>query len=99
MRDFGSGFRTPDTHLEYVLRYIGRSWTCMRNPRDDRPHDCFVAEYSPTDRLERDRVMENDVPLSQYDLAIRQAICRVWPAASTTDWKQVWHSFGLDTSG
>jgi hypothetical protein len=99
MRDFSPGFRAPDTHLEYVLRYIGRSWTCIRNPRDDRPHDCFITEYNPADKLERERVMENDVPFSQYDLATKEAICHVWPAASTTDWKQVWHSFELDTSG
>lgn len=89
----------PNTHLKDVPTYIGRSWTRTRNPRDDRPHDCFVTKYNPADKsriwiFNRD----SDKPLHIYDFAVAQSISRIWPAARTKGWMQVWHSFRLDTS-
>lgn len=88
------------THLIDVLKYIGRFWICIGDPRDDRPHECSATEYSPSQKHERERWMEKEkaVPLDLFDPAIAEAICRVWPAAKTKDWKQVWHSFGLANS-
>ena len=42
-----ANFRGTNTHLNDLLEYIKRFWACTRNPRDDRPHDCFVTEYVP----------------------------------------------------
>lgn len=44
-----ANFRGPNTHLNDLLEHTRRPWTCTRNPRDDRPHDCFVTEYVPSE--------------------------------------------------
>jgi hypothetical protein len=98
---FYTDFMYPaeNTHLECVLKHIGRSWTCTRNPRDNTPHDCFVTDYNPVGKDARGPIMgKKDDSFDKYDLAVAQAVCRVWPAARTKDWKDVWHSFELDTS-
>jgi hypothetical protein len=89
----------PNTHLQDVLTYIGRPWTCTRNPRDDKPHDCFVTKHNPADES-RDWIFnkDSDRPLHMYDFALAQSISRIWPAARTKGWMQVWHSFELDTA-
>lgn len=40
-----TNIRWTKPHLNDLLEYTRRSWTCTRNPRDDRRHDCFVTEY------------------------------------------------------
>ncbi|KAI4748599.1 hypothetical protein E4T50_01124 [Aureobasidium sp. EXF-12298] len=64
MRDFSSSIWSLNLHLYNVLRYIGRSWTCVRNPRDDKLHDCFATGYDPKERISRERLMKRDISLA-----------------------------------
>ncbi|KAK6008119.1 hypothetical protein QM012_000022 [Aureobasidium pullulans] len=82
--------------LRDLFTYIGRSWTCIRNERDDRPHDCYISEYDPKDKLDREYIETwNSYSDKMEDSIISQALYRVWPAARAGDWKQEWHSFPL----
>ncbi|KAI4781333.1 hypothetical protein E4T52_03715 [Aureobasidium sp. EXF-3400] len=104
-----AGFSPPLIHLSLrmqktdgcnslvdILTYIGRSWTCIRNDRDDRPHECFVSEYDHEETLDREYVEEHDtLSSSMDDVMTAQAVYRVWPEAERGDWKKKWHSFPL----
>lgn len=82
-----------------ILTYIARSWTCIRNDRDDRPHECFVGEYDHEETLDREYVEEHDTFCSPMDdVMIAQAVYRVWPEAERGDWKKAWRSFPLADS-
>lgn len=82
--------------LRDLLAYIGRSWICTRNERDDRPHMCFVREYDdPKYNIDREYIEAyNEYPRLKNP-AIAQAIYRVWPAAEKENWAEDWHSFPL----
>ncbi|CAD0109490.1 unnamed protein product [Aureobasidium uvarum] len=93
---FSSG-RTK-AHASDILKYIGRSWICTRNPRDDRPHDFTAAEYNPKAKVERAEALERQYAPKVFDSVVAQSVCRVWPAAKSGDWKKEWHSFSLAIS-
>lgn len=85
-----------DPPLSHLISYIGRSWVCTRNERDDRPHECFVSDY---DDPVYKRILECLPSLLGYpkieNSVIAQAIYRVWPAAEGGNWMEEWRSFPL----
>ncbi|KEQ95238.1 hypothetical protein AUEXF2481DRAFT_210415 [Aureobasidium subglaciale EXF-2481] len=86
------------SHLTDVLSYIGRSWYCTRNTRDDKLHECFVTERDPEEKLDREWMDEHDKDPMLEGVVFAQSVRRLWPAAKTKDWKKVWHSFEIDLS-
>lgn len=80
-----------------IFQYIGRSWTCDRNVRDDAPHQCFVTAYHSQDECSR-KWLEDE---GDMDHAARthfsHLLWSIWPEAADRDWKEVWHSFPLAT--
>lgn len=82
--------------LRDLLAYIGRSWVCTRNERDDRPHECFVSEYDDAEyKIDREYIeVHNEYPKLK-NAVIAQAIYRIWPAAERGNWIEEWRSLPL----
>lgn len=69
------------------LFYIGRSWTCDRNSRDNSPHRCFAEKYD-SEGFHRRREIDERGELD--DLAKGQlapSLHRIWPKSKVGDWK------------
>ncbi|CAD0099832.1 unnamed protein product [Aureobasidium mustum] len=92
----GKTYKT--TQFTWKLAYIGRSWTCVRNDRDDRLHECSICEYDIREKLDREYKEDENSFFKIDNSTILEAVCRVWPAARNMDWKRAWHSFPLADS-
>lgn len=94
--------REQETHLTptggtlELLQYVGRSWTCDRNP--GLPHGCFVNEDCNAEEvLEREyfeQVELDKVARGKW----AEVIHDVWPASRETSLKDVWHGVPLGES-
>lgn len=80
--DFSSTFK-----LIQWLQYLGRSWTCTPETRDDMCDQCRIVDIDE---------------LGEVDEEIRTRFSRLlpkaWQGADGNDWKTQWHGFPLDAS-
>ncbi|THW57175.1 hypothetical protein D6D20_08182 [Aureobasidium pullulans] len=91
------GFSSTSKLVQW-LQYLGRSWTCTPETRDDMCYKCRIVEYDNEEKLDRDDIDE----LGHVDEEIRTRFSRLLPKAwQGTDgdgWKTQWHGFPLDAS-
>ena len=80
--------------FEGVLAWMGRSWTCRRDPRDTHGNDLFVREIDGDARLRDGERLEDDID----ELSGSEQYAGVWKAlwpATRGRWKEEWRSLPL----
>jgi hypothetical protein len=79
-----------------VLRWIGRSWLCCRNPSMEKSF--ATQEIDSVDRSDPWGIVWNlDRELEQYEALWSRAWLDLWPngGGGKKDWKEEWSSFPL----
>lgn len=87
---------TKDMVTSQVLRWIGRSWLCCRNPSKEKSF--ATQEIDSVDRSDPWGIVWNlDRELEQYEALWSRAWLDLWPngGGGKKDWKEEWSSFPL----
>lgn len=86
-------------NIGMLIEYIGRSWVCTRNPRDDRSNDCFIDAWDSEDLSAKEDWFAGPESLGPEVLEgpLATIIGRIWPESQDGEFKDVWHSFPLAT--